>query len=234
MDYMFFDIECAACKKGRGMICEFGYVITDAQFNVKEKQIYLIDPQCEFDWYVLKKMVAYKKAAYLSSPTYQMVFPKIKELFDRKDLYYFGHTVNADAGYLNDESRRFDLPFLAFVFYDVKDIYKSYAQTAEDVSVSRIATQLSTPLPVHEHRSVDDAEATMEIVKELCKRLEISPEELIQRYPNCAGSTKDGRYHTNAFELLKQNKRSKKRSSNFQKRNQERHFPTVLVLLPHA
>ena len=35
MRYLFFDIECC---NGRD-ICEFGYVITDTEFNVLEKKI---------------------------------------------------------------------------------------------------------------------------------------------------------------------------------------------------
>ena len=43
MEYLFFDIECANSFDGGGKICEFGYVITDEQFQIKEKKMYLID-----------------------------------------------------------------------------------------------------------------------------------------------------------------------------------------------
>ena len=50
MNYLFFDIECAKCgKNGSGTICEFGYVITDMQFNVTEQQVVTINPDMPFD-----------------------------------------------------------------------------------------------------------------------------------------------------------------------------------------
>lgn len=41
MRYLFFDIECC---NGRD-ICEFGYVITDTEFNVLEKNDFTINPE---------------------------------------------------------------------------------------------------------------------------------------------------------------------------------------------
>lgn len=33
MKYLFFDIECSNCFNGVGKMCEFGYVLTDEDFN---------------------------------------------------------------------------------------------------------------------------------------------------------------------------------------------------------
>jgi hypothetical protein len=43
MDYIFFDIECANCFGGRGKICSFGYVITDENFNIRQKNDLIIN-----------------------------------------------------------------------------------------------------------------------------------------------------------------------------------------------
>ena len=45
MRYLFFDIECC---NGRD-ICEFGYVITDTEFNVLEKKNFTINPENKFN-----------------------------------------------------------------------------------------------------------------------------------------------------------------------------------------
>ena len=34
MKYLFFDIECSNCHGGIGKMCEFGYVLTDENFNI--------------------------------------------------------------------------------------------------------------------------------------------------------------------------------------------------------
>ena len=45
MRYLFFDIECC---NGRN-ICEFGYVITDDNFNILEKKDFIINPENKFN-----------------------------------------------------------------------------------------------------------------------------------------------------------------------------------------
>ena len=44
LDYLFFDIEAS---EGRSM-CSFGYVLTDENFNVLEKEDILINPEARF------------------------------------------------------------------------------------------------------------------------------------------------------------------------------------------
>ncbi len=45
----------------RGKICEFGYLITDENFNKIESAEYIINPKAPFDEYVLNNMLAYPK-----------------------------------------------------------------------------------------------------------------------------------------------------------------------------
>ena len=49
MKYLFFDIECANCFDGKGKICEFGYVQTDENFSIIEKESFKINPCAPFD-----------------------------------------------------------------------------------------------------------------------------------------------------------------------------------------
>ena len=64
MKYLFFDIECAnRDETGRNQIYSFGYLLTDENLNVieTEKDI-VINPDVEqWDWYVVKHMLAYPK-----------------------------------------------------------------------------------------------------------------------------------------------------------------------------
>lgn len=203
MDYLFFDIECANSFNGSGKICEFGYVITDEIFTVKEKKIWLVDPADGFDWYVVKNMLAYPVEQYRAAETYPAVFPKIRQLFEHKDVLILGHTVDADAGYLNDEAKRYGLPFFQFRFYDVKEMFSEYANAKGSVGLEKIGELLGTSGPSHAHKSVDDAEATMEAVKAMCLSLETTLEELIDLCPDCQGETKNGEVRTPKRERAK-------------------------------
>ena len=54
MDYVFFDIECANCIEGQAKICSFGYVVTDEQFDVIEREDLIVNP-LDFDTLLLQK-----------------------------------------------------------------------------------------------------------------------------------------------------------------------------------
>lgn len=197
MKYLFFDIECANCFNGTGKICEFGYVLTDEQFNVLDKKIFLINPRDNFDRYVVKNLLAYDVNVYRQSLDYKHYFKRIEQLFTDKDIMILGHTVDADIKYLNDEAVRYKLSFFDCKFYDAKYMYNTYSGTPDkSVGVSKICTELGIDSPVHEHRSVDDAYATMLIVKEICRRLEVDVHALIEQCDDCRGETKDGEIKT--------------------------------------
>lgn len=192
IDYLFFDIECANCFNGSGKICEFGYVLTDEQFEIKEEDIILINPCSGFDWYVAKKMLAYSKREYYAAENYSAVFPKIRRLMERKNTYILGHTVDADATYLNDEARRYGLPFFNYQFFDAKEMFAAYAEEGKSVGLEEIGKRLGLEVSGHAHRSVDDAKATMQTVKTMCASLGVTLAELIALCPDCCGKTDNG------------------------------------------
>ena len=197
MRYLFFDIECANCFNGTGKICEFGYVLTDEQFNELEKRIYIINPKDNFDWYVVKNMLAYDVKVYQQSPDYLHYFNMIQALFEDKEIIVFGHTVDSDIKYLNDEAKRYGLPYFECKFYDAKYMYNTYAGTPnKSFGVSQICSELKIGLPKHAHKSVDDAYATMQIVKEMCSRMNVDIYELIGQCEDCKGETKNGEIKT--------------------------------------
>lgn len=213
MKYLFFDIECSNCFEGKGKICEFGYVLTDERFNELDKKIFLVNPNAEFDWYVAKNLLAYSKDTYRRSPDYPHCFGKIQPLFTDRDIMIFGHTVDADIKYLNDEAERYALPYFDCKFYDAKYMYSAYAQTPNEFfSVSKICTKLEIALPKHEHKSVDDAYATMLIVQELCRRMDVDVAGLIAQCEDCNGETKDGKITTVVGERARLKREEKEKS----------------------
>ena len=143
----------------------------------------------------------------MQSPDYKHYFNRIEPLFADKDIMIFGHTVDADIKYLNDEAKRYGLPFFDCKFYDAKYMYNTYARTPnESYGVSKICAELGVALPAHEHRSVDDAYATMLIVKEICNRMKVDVYALIEQCEDCRGETKDGEIKTVVMERARKGK----------------------------
>lgn len=192
MNYLFFDIECANTFEGKGKICEFGYTFTDESFRVKEKQMFLINPMSSFDWYVEKNLLAYSKKAYYSSDPFPQFYSKIKKLLNDESTIVVGHTVDLDSKYLNDECRRYNMPFFTYSFYDAKEMYKEYANSKLDVGLKKMSEKLESNEPKIAHRSLDDAIATMDAIKAMCESMETDLIGLISLCPNCKGTTKDG------------------------------------------
>ena len=213
MNYLFFDIECANCFNSMGKICEFGYVLVDKDFNIIEDNNIIINPNSSFDWYVLKKMLAYKEKDYLKSPKYPYFYEKIKSLFNDNTLI-FGHTVDADAKYLNDENTRYKLPFFDYKFYDIMFLYKEFTNSEDKLGLTKIANELGSTLPAHEHRALDDAMCTMFVLKSIVEKSHKSPLELTKEYISCCGMTKNGEITTVAREQARQLRIEKEKNSN--------------------
>ena len=51
--FVFFDCECANTFDGVGKICSLGYVICDDDLNIIESEDVVMNPECDFDWYLL-------------------------------------------------------------------------------------------------------------------------------------------------------------------------------------
>ena len=197
MKYLFFDIECANCFEGIGKICEFGYVLIDEQLNILEKKHYIINPNAEFDWYVAKNLLAYKKEVYTKADEYEYYFPNIQPLFTDINIHIFGYSVKHDMQYLNDEAKRYTLPFFNCQFYDVHTICNTFIdEPIAKKGVKNMCTALDVEPPAHEHKSVDDAFATMQIVKAICQRTGLSIPELIRNCEECKGQTCEGKITT--------------------------------------
>ena len=128
MNYLFFDIECANCFLGKGKICSFGYVICDEHFNVLEQKDILINPKAKFH---LGKpnsdegiTLAYPKETFLKEPTFNVLYPKIKELLTRKDQIVFGHALTNDLNFLQAEFERYNLETFYIKAFDTQILYR--------------------------------------------------------------------------------------------------------------
>lgn len=70
-NYMFYDDEtCGAA----GIICQIGYVITDAMGNILRTFQTLINPHHSFDWYVVKNVHGIDEDAVANAPEFMDVW----------------------------------------------------------------------------------------------------------------------------------------------------------------
>ena len=164
MNYLFFDIECANCYNGKGKIYSFGYTLTDHNFNVIIPNTdMLMNPNCKFDFYVKKHILAYDVNFVKSHPDFKQRYPFIKQLMCDENTVCCGYGIENDKGFLKHDCKRYDLPLINAKIYDVQKLLT--------LALSRPARKLEieyTELIGEEdgaHRSDIDAMRTMKIAK---------------------------------------------------------------------
>ena len=186
MKYLFFDLEYAASKGGNIKICEFGYVVTDENFQILDRNNFIINPNImryEWDWHVVRTILTRRISEYEGNPEFDYYYDEIVKLIEEAD-YVFGHSINGDAKALNCDCQRYGLPSIDFKFYDVKEFYKQYNSSKNDTSVINILNDLEIEGEDGEHDAEVDAVNTMYEFKAMLQRLEMSAVELIDICPS--------------------------------------------------
>lgn len=180
MNFVFFDVECANCYDNKAKICSFGYVITDENFKVLKKEDILIDPNSEFQPFVLKHVIHYKEEDFLDKPRFNMVYNTIKDLLTNPKYISFGFDVANDLKFINDECIRYKLPLIKAISYDIQAFYEMYVGNMEKKSLGGLAQILKIDISsLTEHNSCDDAMMTMLIMKEIASKLNVNGIDLI-------------------------------------------------------
>lgn len=182
--YLFFDCECANCFDGEGKICSLGYVLTDDEFNIIEKEDVVINPKCEFDWYILSPknncQLAYSKDYFRIQPDFGSYYKDIKKLFTSGNRKIFGFAVDGDISFVNTACERAGVDYIQFAAMDLRPImekeYKQQMKLKEWCDFLKINLD-----EMQAHKSVDDAEMTMLCCKALCQKLGISGDELYEK-----------------------------------------------------
>ena len=181
MKYLFYDLEFASQSHGKSKICEFGYVVTNEDFEVIDEGNFIINPNIpyyEWDKYVVSHLLNRKKSVYLNSPFFYTYYVDIDNLISNAD-YVFGHSLNGDAKALNDELERYNLPAINYEFYDVKNFYKQFSNIKRDVSVTEILKNLNIDGDDRAHDAQVDSYNVMLVLKKMKDELKVSIEELI-------------------------------------------------------
>lgn len=173
MKYVFFDIECACVYKSVAKICAFGYVLTDENFRVLEREDILLNPKGKFHLTDRRGgeglVLPYVYEDFKKYPLFPSAYPRIKALLEDRDHIVLGHATINDVNYLNLETRRYKLPSLRFRYYDTQFFYMNVKKDfSRQLGLGAMAQELGVEFTPH--RAVDDAYATMRVCEALIRR----------------------------------------------------------------
>lgn len=189
MRYLFFDIECCDGEH----ICEFGYVITNEDFNIIEKKVFTINPDKPFNLtgrpHQRDLQLCFPEAVYYSSPIFTDFYQVIKDLIENPNQIVVGHSIGNDAKFIRKACRRYKLNPINFKFVDSQKIYSEFTADKRRVSLEKAEELLSLPKPEYLHKSDDDALLTMQLVEKMCFALEMTLQEVVELCPLSCGSS---------------------------------------------
>lgn len=182
MNYLFFDIECCDGKH----ICSFGYVIIDEKFNILEKKDIVINPNKRFQLgrsgFAPRINLAYTEATFKKQKTFPYFYNEIKNLLTNPSHILLGHSITADLHYLKIACQRYDnCPEIKISVYDTQNIYYQLTNKYKTRRLDDIMKDLNIDISnLQEHKSCDDAEMSMLATKEICNKLKITINELLE------------------------------------------------------
>lgn len=191
MRYLFFDLEFPTSAGGVYKICELGYVLTNENFEVIERNNLLINPKItrrEWDRTVVENILTREILEYELKPNFTFYYPRIKDLILSSD-YVVGHSLDGDTKAINDECLRYELDSIDFDFYDIKYIYKWYSKEDHVTSVVKILEGLNIQGEEKVHDAETDAFNTMLGFKKLFELTNMSLEEIVEICPEVKDRT---------------------------------------------
>lgn len=190
MKYLCFDIESSDGGKN-GSLCSFGYCIADENFNILEQDDILVNPKKPFNKRLFGTVIklAYTEEVFRSAPKFPKVYDRIVELFD-DDVTVVGFSIINDVNYLQDAIRTYRLPYISYNFYDVQLMYAIHKRETRNYSLGTAAAEFD--IEFLEHRSVDDAVATLKLLSCILRSENSTFDEFISRYNIVNGKIKRG------------------------------------------
>ena len=195
MKYLFFDIECANCDLGKGKICSFGYVLTDENFTVLQKEDILINPDAPFHLTNRRDRrditLGYTEQEFLSAPKFPVFYDKIFSLITDSDTLAIGYAVVNDVNFLQSECERYSLIMPDFVYFDVQLTYSDFMGVKNVVGLERSSAEFGA-VAKQEHVSVDDAEDTLRVARGICDSLAIPFSAVLELSYRARGEIKSG------------------------------------------
>lgn len=194
MKILTFDIESCTGSPSDASLCSFGYCFSE-DFEVLEKEDILVNPLPK-KFRLGKKgeeariKLAYEEEEFRRSPRFPKVYNDIKRLFLKADIC-IGFAVGNDVRYLNNACQIFRLPIIEYRFCDVQMLAGFIDETNKGMGLSRLGEKYG--IEFLEHKSDDDAFATLMLFQKLCESCKMGAKELLDYYEIVPGvNAKDG------------------------------------------
>lgn len=190
MKYLFIDIEC--CDGVH--ICSLGGVLTDSNFNMLDKFDILINPQLRFKLNGRKDdgiKLFYPEKMFYEQPDFTAFYTNIKQLLTLDDITVVGFSILNDFNFINLACYRYGLPQLKLSGYDIQQIYKKITTAPHVRALEKIAADLDIPHGgLTMHRSCDDAQLSMYILRNICYKTNTTIEKIFEQNPDCKVTSK--------------------------------------------
>ena len=205
MNYLYFDIECC---DGNHM-CSFGYVITNENFEILKKEDIVINPEKKFglgrDRFNPRISLAYSEDVFKKSPNFKYYYQTIKDLLKSDNMVLLGHSISSDIKYLKIACERYGLEKIDLNVYDTQKFYYRYDNKYPSRGLENILLDLSIDTgSLSEHKSCDDAQMSMLVTKEICKRLNVTLQELLIMCEDAIENGQEKELTKKQYDLMKQ------------------------------
>ncbi len=188
MKLLFFDMEFANGQVP-GSVYSFGYLMTNEEFSIfYEPTDILINPDAPFNEYVAERILAYPMEQVEAAPMFPALYGQIKALFDEADVA-IGFSVNNDVRELKRDCARYGLEPIRYSYFDVERLCRLQEEHREAHGLAGYCVAWCGEEPDNQHRSDGDALATMQLFRAVCRAKHVTPDMMIEAYPECTGST---------------------------------------------
>ena len=190
MNYLFFDIEC--CDGTH--ICSLGYIITDVNFHILEKKDIIINPELSFRLGPTKEeelKLCYSKETFYKQKSFPSYYKIIKDLLTLKDTLLLGFSIGNDFNFINIACDRYNLKQLNLVGFDIQKLHKYLSNDNYVRALEKVAEQRNIQHNILKlHKSCDDAQLSMYILKNICNEENLTINEIVNKYSNCIVQSK--------------------------------------------
>lgn len=185
MDYLFFDTECS----DGAHLCEFGYVVTGENGEVREKDVILVNPEHRFCLRGKEPSdikLYFKPAVYYKAKPFGAAYDRISELLTAPDRMIFGHSLVNDAKFLRTACEDHDLAIPAFSYCDSQKLFRELDEEKRVVNLEKACEEMGVATETL-HKSDDDALMTARLTLAIAEKTGMTPAELAAANPGCCG-----------------------------------------------
>lgn len=197
-EYLVIDTESCTGHADDGSLCSIGYVLTDENFNEIKKEDVIFNPlPGKFrvgDKKNFKRTgveFAYSVEEFRKAPRFIEKYKEIRKLFEGKTI--LGFSMGNDVKYLNDACDSFRLPRISYTFYDIQSLYKLLVPEENAIGLKTLTEKYG--ITYQPHRSDEDAEVSLLLLKKLLDQFGYTFASLIGKYGVHAGVNDEEGYY---------------------------------------